>query len=72
MNWLIGISLLVLGALPLLAGWIMWMGHMYTVGLSLNAERALEVLFMADVVCLTVGLYLITSKGAIPKIKRDE
>jgi hypothetical protein len=72
MKRLIGVALLVLGALPLLAGWIMWMGHMYTVGLSLNAERALGILFMADVVCLTVGLYLITSKGAIPKIKRGQ
>jgi hypothetical protein len=56
MKRLIGVALFTLGALPLvlvMAGWVMWMDHMYTVGLSLGAVRALVALLMADIVCLS-------------------
>jgi hypothetical protein len=64
MKRLIGIALLTLVALPLallMAGWLMWMDHAYTLGLSLNAKRVLTALLMADIVCLSVGLYLIAA-----------
>jgi hypothetical protein len=64
MKKLIGIALLTFGALPVAlvgAGWVMWMDHMYTIGLSLNAERALVVLLVAEIICFAVGLYLIAT-----------
>lgn len=66
MKRLVGIALLVLGALPLLlviSGWFMWTSHMRTIGLSLDAERGLAVLLMADIVCVATGLYLIKSRS---------
>ena len=64
MKRLIGITLLLLGVLPLVLvgiGWAMWKDHMYTIGLSLNAERALVGLFVAAIICLAIGLYLIAT-----------
>jgi hypothetical protein len=63
---LIGIALLVLGALPLLlaiSGWFMWTSHMRTIGLSFDAERGLAALLLADIVCVAIGLYLIKSRS---------
>lgn len=57
-------AFLGLGALlliPVISGWLMWTGHMRTIGLSLVAERGLLALLMADVVCVAVALYLIKS-----------
>jgi len=64
MKRLIGTALLTLGALPLVlvgAGWLMWMDQMYTIGVSLNAERTLVILLVAEIICLAVGLYLIAT-----------
>jgi hypothetical protein len=61
MKRLIGIALFILGALPLvlvMARWVMWMDHAYTLGLSLNAERVLAALLMADIVCFVCGALL--------------
>lgn len=66
MKRLVGIALLVLGALPLLLviwGWFMWTRHMRTIGLSHNAERGLALLLMASIVCVATGLYLIKSRS---------
>jgi hypothetical protein len=66
MKRLVGIALLVLGALllvPVISGWFMWTSHMHTIGLSVDAERGLAVLLMADVVCFATGLYLIKSRS---------
>lgn len=63
----LGITLVTLTALPLvlvIAGWVMWMDHAYTLGLSLRAERGLAALLMADIVCLSVGLYFDCSKSS--------
>jgi len=63
---LIGIALLVLGALPLLlviSGWFLWTRHMRTIGLSLDAERDLVVLLMASIACVATGLCLIKSRS---------
>jgi hypothetical protein len=67
---LVGIALLVLGALPLLLviwGWFMWTRHMRTVGLSLDAKTGLALLFMASIVCVAAGLYLIKSRSDATK-----
>jgi hypothetical protein len=40
------------------AAWVVWRDHMYTIGLSLNAERAFVSLLTASIICLAVGLYL--------------
>jgi hypothetical protein len=64
---IIGITLFVLAALPLvlvMAGWVMWIDHTYTLGLSLRADRVLAPLLVADIVCLSVGLYLIAGKSS--------
>jgi len=64
MKRLIGIALLTLAGLtlvPVMAGWVMWTDHAYTLGLSLSAERVLVALLMADIVCLSVALYLIAA-----------
>jgi hypothetical protein len=61
MERLIGISLLTLGALPMFligAVSVMWKDHMYTVGLSLNAERMFVGGLAAEIICLAIGLYL--------------
>ena len=70
MKRMVGIALLVLGALPLLlviSGWWVWTSHMYTIGLSLGAERGLAVLLMAGIVCVAIGLYLIKSRSDAPE-----
>jgi hypothetical protein len=66
MKRLIGIVLLALGALPpllVILGWFVWTSHMRTIGLSLGAEIGLVVLFVADFVCVSTGLYLIKSRA---------
>jgi hypothetical protein len=65
MKRLIGIALLTLGAVPLAAGWLMWADHTYTLGLSHSAEAALAALLIADIVCLSVGLYLIVAGSSL-------
>jgi hypothetical protein len=60
-------ALLTLGALPLvlaIAGWVLWLHHSYTIGVSPSAERVLAALLMADIVCLSVGLYLIATRSS--------
>ena len=73
MKSLIGISLLTLGALPMVligAAWAAWRDHMYTIALSLNAERALVGLLVAEIFCLAIGLYLI-AKSPSPRANWD-
>ena len=60
MKKLIGVALLVIGALPPLATSLVWISHMRTIGLSSNAEIVFAGLLVADIVCLAVGTYLIT------------
>jgi hypothetical protein len=63
---LIGIALLVLGALPLLlviSGCFMWTRHMWTIGLSLDSERGLAVLLVVGIACIATGLCLIKSRS---------
>jgi hypothetical protein len=73
MKRITGIAPLIFGALPLallVVGWIMWKNHMHTIGLSPNAEAALMVLVVADIISLAVGLYLIgrRHRQGIPNI----
>jgi len=63
MKSLIGIAVFTLGALPLVAGGVMGADHMYAVGLSRVTERALAALLIAEIVCLSVGLYLIATRS---------
>jgi hypothetical protein len=62
---LLGIALIVLGALPqllLILGWFIWASHMRNVFISLEVERGLAVLVFPGIVCAATGLYLINSK----------
>ena len=62
MQRLLGVTLLVLGSFPLLlamAGWAMWIRHMSTVGLWPDTRSTFEVLLVAGLMCVGLGLYLI-------------
>ena len=62
----IGIALLSLAGLilvPIGSAWAIFVDHMRTIGLSRGAESALVILFVADIICLVAGIYLITTKS---------